>query len=180
MASLLDLDTLRELFKNAVIRLKEESAEEPVHPGTMRLLSQSMLGDVFWKSRDTMLLAAIEEISGHKQGLRTAIVLEKPHYYSLNLLMEMRHSLSEKQKEKESLEWDKVFQLNSGSIEESDQDKVEKHVLLDILLETSLWNKPHVKNPFLYLEGSQHFSPEDKEMLSKTFGTLYRKYTSIK
>lgn len=134
MTSLIDLERLKQIFKNVMVDMREslvQNGRESIKEGGMRLVTQSQLGDIYWKTKDSMLLSAIEDITrlNHNQHIpssKTVILLQKPHYYSLNILMLMRHNQSHTQRINESLDWEKVFSLNPNNFDETDQDQIEK------------------------------------------------------
>ena len=60
------------------------------------------------------------------------------------------------------------------NIEESAEEKIAKHALLEALFKTQLWSEPYVKNPFIYVsDHDSDFAGERgeklKEYLKKVF-----------
>lgn len=64
---------------------------------------------------------------------------------------------------------------------ERDEELIEKHALLDSMLEKRAWGKGYVTNPFCYLtEDITQFSDRDLAALKECFKFHYQKYEKFK
>ena len=56
---------------------------------------------------------------------------------------------------------------------------LEKHAILDVLLEENAWNSPYLKNPFPYLTDEENNDSTILDLKKKYF-VYYKKYSAIK
>ena len=64
---------------------------------------------------------------------------------------------------------------------ETTEDLIEKQALLDVMLETRVWSRNYLSNPFPYLfEDITKVEEKELEHYQKTFAKHYRKYNEFK
>lgn len=72
-----------------------------------------------------------------------------------------------------------AIRIPSKLYEDTTDTLIEKHALLDVILESSIWGRKYQKNPFPYIGRSNEISPEDKQKYKSIFKEKYKFYTEF-
>ena len=167
LARALSLETLLLCFKDALSLMKRNPGEV-----TLKAISILLMGPYFESTRFFYLRSLLQEVEKMD---------EKQAKFSVFLRMDHFHKF-QKYYDVENLDFsfEKAFNVPIRS-NETDERLIEKHALLDFLLESNLWGRSYVMNPFPYISENYHnLTEEDTKELKKKFYVFYKKFERIK
>ncbi|CAG9315698.1 unnamed protein product [Blepharisma stoltei] len=85
-------------------------------------------------------------------------------------------ALPEIWKEADNLSFKEACQIPPKIPEDTNEILIEKHALLDVILETNIWASKYTKNPFPYIGLKSEITPEDKQKYKEIFKQKYFQY----
>lgn len=139
-------------------------------PDSMSTLAFGSMNEI---SRYFYLRSFLEDVQKEKPEAKLAVFLRIDRFFAF-----------EKYYQVEDLEhnWVQAFNVPfKRNNSETDEVLIEKHALFDVMFDTNLWGKEHVKNPFPYIsEDFFSLKEEDIKEIKKKFYVNYKKYEKIK
>lgn len=167
MSASYSLEQTVEEFKYVLQTIKQKP--DIWTPDAMSTLAFGAMNEI---SRFFYLQSFIHEIHKEKPDAKIALFLRMDRLFAFEKYFhveDLQHS------------WEQAFNVPLKNPKETDEVLIEKHALLDVMFDTNLWGKEHVKNPFPYLsEDFSSLKDEDVKELKKKFYVNYKKYEKIK
>lgn len=157
-------------FRNALQIIK--SSNDFLNENSMQSL---VFRSLIENSRFFYIRSLINEILKENPKAKFSLILRMDRFFSFQKYYEvsdLEHT------------WEAAFDVpKRPPIEkgETDEELIEKHALLDVMLQTNLWGREYVKNPFPYIsEDFETLNESDVKDLKKKFYVNFQKYEKIK
>lgn len=167
LAKALSLEKLIVYFKEALTIMKNNPENL-----TLQSISSVFMGTILETTRFFYIRSLKEEMEKmDKIKKKFSIFLRMDSFLTFQKYYEV-----------EGLEhsWEKAFNVPMKT-EEPDERLIEKHALLDFMMESNLWNRNYIGNPFPYISENFHsLSEEDMKELKKKFYVNFKKFEKIK
>jgi hypothetical protein len=165
LANNLSLDQLKDIFKFCLDMSSQLST-----PVSLREAAHNFLPHIFQAPKDLYMTALIKETFQAATCLVGFIG---------------RHHIEPIQKSwiapPHGINMTEATRIPERDIQETDQETIEKHALLDSLLEKRPWGQKYIHNPFPYLfEDITKLKDEDVAKLVQSFRFFYEKYQLFK
>ena len=165
IASEFRLEELQDIFKYLLAELKQTG-----DPFALREAAVQYLPHIFQAPKDLYYTAMLKEAFQSAQNMTCLVGISH-----LNPIQDLWVPPPE------GINFTRATTVKDRKGKETDEQVIEKHALLDVLLETRPWGKPYVSNPFSYLVSDITLVPEaDVKNMVNCFRFNYEKYLRFK
>eukprot|EP01016_Furgasonia_blochmanni_P055040 TRINITY_DN9140_c0_g3_i1.p1 TRINITY_DN9140_c0_g3~~TRINITY_DN9140_c0_g3_i1.p1 ORF type:complete len:320 (-),score=66.94 TRINITY_DN9140_c0_g3_i1:120-1079(-) len=161
----LSLHELKDLFKFIISKNRE--LKEPL---SLRDATLQFVPHIFQVPRDLYMTALLKESF---QAATCIVAMVGIHHFN----PVQRYW----QPPPHGINYEEATKIPSRIRGDTDENVIEKHAILDVLLEKKAWGAKYISNPFPYLvEDITKVKEEDFKNMKKTFLVNYKKYQEFK
>ncbi|OMJ83158.1 hypothetical protein SteCoe_16012 [Stentor coeruleus] len=157
------LDGLKLIYKTVVSNLKKNKMDETELHSTGNGLAHDIFPGVFQKERDLFTLSFLKLLL---EKYNITAVVSAPTYVAMTCFWEEEFNFSD---------FNKALERND---EDSDDNLLEKHAILDAIMNSKCWNEKFMMNRFCYIDKMANISEGKKNEMQETFLKYYKEYNS--
>ena len=161
VANSLKLTELRDMYQAIISGLKEYYAHEYDDYISGYEITYELYPDIFQIQRDLFTISFLQHLARENNILA---VISAPTFVAIQQY------------------WNQPFTFNNYNkcipmMNEDNEDQlIEKHAILDCIMNTQTWNDKYLKNRFVYIDKSENIDIERKKKLKGKFFNYYQKY----
>jgi hypothetical protein len=162
-ANSLTLHELRDIHQQVEAKLQQVNRPQSEERKSGNEVAHEMFPEVFQKPRDLYVMAMLKMLA---EGQKIIAVVSAPSFVALKCHWEKSVAFAE------------CNRCLPRRAEDSDENLVEKHAILDAIMNTKTWNDRYMKNRFIYVDRNENLDADRKLTLKKLFHKHYTRYNA--
>ena len=164
VANSLSIEEVREIYREVAKELREHYGKEDVEEAISGYeVVHERFPHIFQAPRDRFTMSFIRKMAEENNVLA---VVTAPTFVAMEMLWE-----------KEKLFFQSENKCKERMKEDSDDTLIEKHVILDAIMSTKVWNDRYLINRFSFLDKLENIDEEKKKKYKEMFFKHYQVYS---